>query len=314
MYNNFLETTLKITENPIIICKYAKKVVPLQADYAILRKKNETMTIGLHKKYVIIGLVVNLLCITSCGEYQQILKSKDPDMKYQKALMYFEDQEYVKAQTLLDEVTSYYRGTDRSQDVLIYLSRSYMGQKDYNAAAEYYQAYIRNYPKGRYIIEARFQVGHCYYLNSPDARLDQADTKKAIDFFTQFVELYPESPYAEQAYNEMNELHDKLAQKEYLSAKLYYNLGTYLGNNYLSAEIVAKNALKNYPTNKYQEELNWLILQSKYQQMLNSIAEKKEDRARETEDEYYSFITEYPNSKHLPAAEKINKELKKILQ
>ena len=112
----------------------------------------------------------------------------------------------------------------------------------------------------------------------------------------------------------MNELHDKLAQKEYLSAKLYYNLGTYLGNNYLSAEIVAKNALKNYPTNKYQEELNWLILQSKYQQMLNSIAEKKEDRARETEDEYYSFITEYPNSKHLPAAEKINKEIKKILQ
>ena len=39
----------------------------------------------------------------------------------------------------------------------------------------------------------------------------------------------------------MNELYDKLAYKEYLSAKLYYNLGTYLGNNYLSAEIIAKN-------------------------------------------------------------------------
>ena len=33
-----------------------------------------------------------------------------------------------------------------------------------------------------------------------------------------------------------------------------------------------------------------------------------------TEDEYYSFITQYPNSKHLAAAEKIGKELKKILQ
>ena len=100
----------------------------------------------------------------------------------------------------------------------------------------------------------------------------------------------------------------------YLSAKLYYNLGTYLGNNYLSAEIVAKNALKNYPTNKYQEELNWLILQAKYQQMVNSIDSKKEDRAREAEDEYYSFTTEYPNSKHIAAAERINKEIKKILQ
>ena len=254
-----------------------------------------------------------MLGLWSCGEYQQILKSKDPDVKYQKALMYFENQQYVKAQTLLDEVTSYYRGTDRAQDVLVYLSRSYMGQKDYLAAAEYFQAYIRNYPKGRYIVEARFQVGHCYYLDAPDARLDQTDTKKAIEFYTQFIELYPESPYAEQAYKEMNELYDKLAYKEYLSAKLYYNLGTYLGNNYLSAEIVAKNALKDYPTNAYQEELNWLILQAKYQQVLNSVDQKKEDRARETEDEYYNFITEYPDSKHINAAQRINKEIKKIL-
>lgn len=261
-------------------------------------------------------MICMLMCtffIVSCGEYQQILKSKDPDLKYQKALMYFEDEQYVKAQTLLDEVTNYYRGTDRSQDVLAYLSRSYMGQKDYNSAAEYYQAYIRNYPKGRYIIEARFQVGHCYYLDSPDARLDQAETRKAIDFYTQFVELYPESPYAEQAYKEMGELYDKLAEKEYLSAKMYYNLGTYLGNNYLSAEIVAKNALKDYPTNKYQEELNWLILQAKYQQVVNSLTDKKEERARETEDEYYNFVTEYPNSKHIDAAKRIHKEVQKIL-
>jgi outer membrane protein assembly factor BamD len=255
-----------------------------------------------------------LLGFSACGEYQAILKSKDPDYKYQKALTYFNDKQYVKAQTLLDEVTSYYRGTDRSQDVLVYLSRCYMGQKNYSSAAEYYQAYIRNYPKGRYIIEARFQVGHCYYLDAPDARLDQTETKKAIEFFTQFVEFYPESPYAEQAYQEMNELYDKLAQKEFLSAKLYYNLGTYLGNNYLSAEIIAKNALKDYPTNKYQEDLNWIILQAKYQQLINSLDSKREERARDTEDEYYSFVTQYPNSKHIAAAERIHKELNKILK
>lgn len=261
-----------------------------------------------------IALSTLLLSFFACGEYQAILKSKDPELKFQKALTYFNNKQYVKAQSLLDEVTSYYRGTDRSQDVLVYLSRSYMGQKNYSSAAEYYQAYIRNYPKGRYIIEARFQVGHCYYLNAPDARLDQTDTKKAIDFFTQFVELYPDSPYAQQAYDEMNELYDKLAHKEYLSAKLYYNLGTYLGNNYLSAEIVAQNAMKQYPANKHQEELNWLILQAKYQQVINSVDTKREERARETEDEYYSFVTQYPESKHRAAAERIQKELKKILK
>jgi outer membrane protein assembly factor BamD len=94
---------------------------------------------------------------------------------------------------------------------------------------------------------------------------------------------------------------------------MYYNLGTYLGNYYLSAEIVAKNALKEYPTNKYQEELSWLILQAKYQQMINSLEEKKEERARETQDEYFNFITEYPTSKHIDAAKKIQKEVEKIL-
>lgn len=272
----------------------------MQADFCIMTKKG-----------FLIGLM--FLVLTACSEYQQLLKSTDPELKYQKALVYFNDEQYVKAQTLLDEVTTYYRSTDRSQDVLAYLSRCYMGQKDYVSASEYYQAYIRNYPKGRYIIEARFQVGHCYYLDAPDARLDQSVTKKGIDFFTQFVELYPESPYAEQAYKEMGELYDKLAQKEYLSAKLYYDLGTYLGNNYLSAEIVAKNALKDYPTNKYQEDLNWIILQAKYQQTLNSVEDKKLERARETEDEYYSFIAEFPDSKHRSAAERIGKEIKKLL-
>lgn len=263
-------------------------------------------------------LRVGVLCVllgllVSCGEYQQVLKSKDPELKYQKALAFFNDKQYVKSQTLLDDISSYYKGTERSEDILAYLARSYMGQKDYASATEYYQAYIRNYPKGRYIIEARFQVGHCYYLDAPDAKLDQTETKKGIEFFTQFVELYPDSPYAEQAYREMNELYDKLAYKEYLNAKLYYNLGTYLGNNYLSAEITAKNALRTYPSKKYQEELGWLILQAKYQQMIHSFESKKQERARDTEDEYYSFITDFPDSKHRQAADRILKEVQRAL-
>ena len=152
----------------------------------------------------------------------------------------------------------------------------------------------------------------CQYLDSPDARLDQDITHKAIEAFTQFVELYPESPYAEQAYQEMSELYDKLALKELKSAQLYYNLGSYLGNNYLSCEIVCKNALKNYPSNQYQEEFNWLILQSKYQQMVNSFEEKKMERARDTQDEYYNFTTEYPSSKHRKEADKMLVQIRKI--
>ena len=261
------------------------------------------------KGYILILIMVFL---TSCGEYQKLLKSRDPEQKYQAALQYFNQKQYVKAQTLLDDVSSYYKGTERSEDVLAYLARCYMGQKLYESATNYYEAYVRNYPKGKYATEAYFQIGHCQYLDSPDARLDQEITRKAIEAFTQFVELYPESPYAEQAYQEMSELYDKLAYKELKSAQLYYNLGSYLGNNYLSCEIVAKNALKNYPSNKYQEEFNWLILQAKYEQMVNSFEDRKLERARDTQDEYYNFITEYPASKHRKDADKMLTQIKKI--
>ena len=264
------------------------------------------------RTYYILLLV--MVFFTSCGEYQQLLKSRDPEEKYQAALRYFNEGQYVKSQSLLDDVSSYYKGTERSEDVLAYLARSYMGQKSYESATDYYQAYVRNYPKGKYAPEAYFQIGHCQYLDSPDARLDQEVTNKAIDAFTKFVELYPESPYAEQAYTEMAELYDKLALKELKSAQLYYNLGTYLGNNYLSCEIVAKNALKNYPSNKYQEEFSWLILQSKYQQMLNSFEDKKIERARDAQDEYYNFVTEYPDSKHRKEAERMMNQIRKIIK
>ena len=260
------------------------------------------------------GLFILLITVffSSCGEYQKLLKSRDPEEKYQAALRYFNDKQYVKAQTLLDDVSSYYKGTERSEDVLAYLARCYMGQKVYESATDYYQAYVRNYPKGKYAAEAYFQVGHCQYLDSPDPRLDQGITHKAIDALTQFVELYPENPYAEQAYTEISELYDKLASKELYSAELYYNLGSYLGNNYLSCEIVARNALKNYPSNKYQEDFSWLILQAKYQQMVNSFEELKLDRARDTQDEYYNFITEYPNSKHRKEADRMLTQIRKI--
>ena len=248
-------------------------------------------------------LFLAFLALTACSEYQKVLKSKDVDYKYDMALQYFSDKEYVKAQTLLDDVAAYYKGTERSQDVTIYLARSYMGQKDYTSAADYYQAYIRNYPKGKYAAEAAFQTGHCYFLDAPDPRLDQ-----------DYMEAYPDNAYVPQALEEQNKLYDRLAYKELLNAQLYYKLGMYLGNNYLSCEITARNALKDYPSNSYQEEFAWLIFASKYQQVIHSVSSKLQERLQDAEDEYYSFTTEYPKSKYKQQAERWGNEIKKMLK
>ncbi|MBE2216803.1 MAG: outer membrane protein assembly factor BamD, partial [Ignavibacteria bacterium] len=188
---------------------------------------------------------------------------------------YFEKNDFMRASTLFDEISRYFRGTERSETILNYLAKSYMGQKDYFTASEYYKTYVKTYPKGQYLIESRFMIGYCYYLESPDARLDQTATHDAINSFQEFLDIHPDSERVPEVNKLLEELKSKLAYKELLSARLYYNLGNYLGNNYLSAIVVAQNALKNYPTSEHREELSYIILQSKYQQAFQSVEEKK---------------------------------------
>ncbi|MGB4415983.1 MAG: outer membrane protein assembly factor BamD [Paludibacter sp.] len=265
------------------------------------------------KKYSFL-LFVSLFIFASCGEYQKLLKSNDPELKYTKAIEYFDKGDFMRASTLFDEISTYYKGTERSETILNYIARSYMGQKDYFSASEYYKTYIKTYPKGTYITEAKFMIGYCYYLDSPDARLDQTATFKAITALQEFIDVFPESERVAEAIKLLDEMTNKLAYKEYLNSKLYFNLGNYLGNNYESAVITAQNALKKYPSTKYREEFALIILESKYQQAVQSIDEKKIDRYRNTIDEYYNYINEFPEGKMRKQADKIFNESKKIVK
>ena len=80
-----------------------------------------------------------------------------------------------------------------------------------------------------------------------------------------------------------------------------------MGNNYESAIIVARNAIKSYPYSRYKEDLEMLVLKAKYQEADQSIEEKKADRFREVIDEYYSFINNYPDGPNRKEAENILK-------
>ena len=265
------------------------------------------------KRFPLVILVV-FLTLVSCSDYQKLLKSDDAELKYTRAVAYFVKGDFMRASTLFDAVSAYYKGTERSETVLNYMAKSYMGQKDYFSASEYYKTYVKTYPKGKYVIESKYMIGYCYYLDSPDARLDQTATRDAIAAFQEFIEVYPESERVPEANKLLDKMTDKLAYKAYLNSKLYYNLGNYMGNNYESAVIAAQNALKNYPSTIYREELSLLILQAKYEQASQSIEEKRLDRYRNTIDEYYNFINEFPEGKSRKQADKIFNESKKIVK
>lgn len=247
------------------------------------------------------------LLVCSCGEYNKVLKSRDVDYKFDYAKRAYDEKKFLQASTVLSEIITPLRGGPKGEESLFLLAMSYYENKDYVNAPVYFKTYYNRYPKGKYTELARFYSGYGYYLDSPDAQLDQSTTVKAIQELEAFLDYFPKSDKVTLAQNAIFELQDKLTLKELQNAQLYYNLGNYMGNNYESAIIVAQNALKDYPYSKYKEDFELIILKSKFQEAKQSVLERQADRYREVVDEYYSFINNNPESKHKKEAETIFK-------
>lgn len=257
------------------------------------------------RKYITILLFATLL--TSCGEYQRVQKSTDYDYKLDYAKRAFNEKKYVQAANILTDVVTVFKGTPKAEESLYLLALSHYENKDYLSSGAYFHTYYTRYPKGQYTELARFYAGYGYYLDSPEPQLDQTGTIKAIEELQAFLDYFPKSDKVSIAQNAIFELQDKLTLKELQNAQLYYNLGNYMGNNYESAVIVARNAIKDYPYSKYKEDLEMIILKARYQEASQSVEEKKADRFRIVIDEYYSFINNYPDSPNRKEADNIYK-------
>ncbi len=253
------------------------------------------------------------LMLASCGEYSKILKSTDAELKYTHAKKYFDEKKYSRTITLLGEIMATYTGSSKEQEILFLLAQAYFYDKDYDSASQYYIRYYNKFPKGDYAELARFNSAYGLYLDSPDARLDQTSTLRGISEFQNFLEYYPQSEKAPEAQDLMFKLQEKLAYKEFLAARLYYNMGLYMGNNYEACVVTAREALKNYPFSAYAEEFQILTVRAKYDLAYYSVDEKKPTRYRDLLDEHFNYKNMFPNGKYMKESENYYRQALKAL-
>ena len=273
------------------------------------------------KKYIIIALVSGSV-LTSCGEYNKVLKSTDYEYKYEAAKSYFGKGQNTKAAAILEELITILKGTDKAEESLYMLGMTYYNQGDFITASHYFSTYYNTYPRGTYTEQARFYSGKALFLDTPEPRLDQSSTYKAIQELQMFMEYFPASNRHQEAQQMIFDLQDKLVMKDYMAARLYYDLGSYTGNssysttgnNYLACIVTAQNALKDYPYTKLREDISILLLRAKYDMAKESEEEKKEKRMRDAIDEYYAFKNEFPESKYIKEVENIYKDAKKYVK
>jgi len=248
------------------------------------------------------------LLINSCSGYERLLKSSDYELKHRKAFEYYNKGDYVRASTLFDQIVAIYRGTNKADSLNYFQAMSYFHQDDYILAGHYFDSFIKIFGNSKFSEEANYYRAYCYYLISPAASLDQTNTIQALQAFQLFLIKYSDSKRTPECRTMINELRDKLVEKSYMSAKLYFDLEDY------KASIVALNSsLIDYPESKYREEIMFFILKSSFLLAYNSIEKKQKERYQATIDEYYSFIAEFPDSKYIKEAEKIFENSTKVL-
>ena len=266
----------------------------------------------------IIIILLTALVMSSCGNftnlYKHKLKDKDYDYMYEAAKEYYVAGQYTQAITLLNDVITILKGSDRGEESVFMLAMSYLKNKEYAVAAQSFQQYYTSYPRGKYTERARFYAGKALWISSPESQLDQTDTYTAIQELQLFLEFFPNSIYKDEAQTIIFEAQDKLVEKEFDAAKLYYNLGSYLGNNYQSSVICAQNALTDYPYTTYREDPSFLIVRATYAQAVHSVLSKRGERYRDAVDECYAFKNEFPESSKVKDVDEMLEKSEEILK
>jgi outer membrane protein assembly factor BamD len=236
----------------------------------------------------------------ACSGYEKLLKSDDYYLKYEKAKEYYNEGEYVKSGTLLDQISPVFRGTNKADSIVFYQAYCSYQQNDYITAGFHFKQLTNSYPNSEFFEEASYMVGYCHYLNSPRPSLDQTETQKAIEAFRLFLFKFPNSQWSDDAREYIAELRDKLVEKSYENAKLYFDLELYK-----SAIIALNNSLTDYPDTKYREEIMFLILKSRFLLAEKSVQQKKQERYQSTVDDYYSFVAEFEDSEYKKEADRM---------
>jgi outer membrane protein assembly factor BamD len=250
---------------------------------------------------IYIILIIGFL-VSSCGEYEKLLKSTDFELKKTKAKEYFDEGQWARCVELFGQILPRYRATGEAEELSWMYAQSYYGMKDYLMAGSEFRNYADLYPFGNHSEEANMLAAMCDYYSSPRPELDQQNTRNAIDGFNLFLTRFPNSPKVEEAKRYIKELQERLVEKSYLSARLYYDM-----KNYKSSIVALDNSLKEFPETKFREEMMYLKLNSLFQYAELSIPSKQTERYQATLDDYYSFVEEFPKTNY-------NKEVAKIYQ
>lgn len=255
-----------------------------------------------------IFIAVTLLLLTSCSGYNRLLRHGSSEDKYEKALELYNESKYSKALVLFKEVETIFSHSERADSIMFYIGVCYFRTGDYVSSGEQFNTFREQFGRSPFLEEAEYYFAKGFYYSSSEPENDQTNTHVAMQAIGEYLSRYPNSHKKEDLMENLLDLRQRLYDKAYLNAKLYYDIGYYN-----SAVTALNNAIKRYPDSNHREELLFLIVCSHYEFAKNSVALKQRQRYLDMQDAYYTFIGEYPESIYRKDADKMFDDAKTFL-
>jgi len=260
----------------------------------------------MQRRAILVLVSVLALWLGAC-KFNRVLKSSDYELKFTKAIEYYNKGNYTSAQTLLEELIPVFKGTARAEEVYYYYTYTHYYIGDYSLAGFHFRTFARAFHTSVHAEECAYMNAYCYYLSSPRYSLDQSDTKNAIQEMQNFVNEYPESRRVDTCNLLIDKLRGKLERKAYEVAKAYY-----FRDDWKAAVPAFENFIKDFPESQKMEEMRFYIIKSYFLLAKNSVESKKAERVEKCMENYLKFVDLHPQSSSLKEAEGIYLDCQKL--
>lgn len=244
------------------------------------------------------------IAMTSCNPHSKVIKHGTPDQKFEVAKQYYLKQSYGRALPIFQDLLGQFRESDKSEEVYYYIAYCYYGLNDFHSAGSHFRNFTESFFNSRRLEECYFMYCLCQYKASDPYYLDQYLTRKAIENFQVFLNIFPETKYREQSNLYMDELRQKLMKKSYENAYQYFHI-----MDYRAAVVAFNNCLKDYPDLPEKEKVEFLIVKSAHLLAKNSVESKKKERLEDVLNYYKEYISiNGQNGMHYTEAQEIFEE------
>lgn len=201
----------------------------------------------------IISAAALLFAFSCAGPYKAKVVNQ-PTEKLEIADGLFNRGKYQDAIVEYKDYLAVFAGDERSDYAQFKLAEAYRLDENYPLAAVEYRILINDYGYSEYVDDAFYLESLCYYKQARRVERDQTKTFEARSRIIRFLRLFPNSPRMDEAKELLAEINDKLADKKFMAAKLYFSL-----EHYNAASIYFRNVVDEYPDTRWAVKSHYYL-------------------------------------------------------